>query len=205
MPVLTLKNINLGYEKNIILKNFSLSVNAGERVFITGANGSGKSTLLRGIIGLAKIFSGEIIKNKNLKIAYVPQAEAEKTEFNFPASIREIVLTGRQRPWHFFYNSRDKKAAIDAMTRFKIHDINKNASFISGGQMRRVLLARAFCGEPDLLLLDEPCAGLDAEGREIFYDYINELKAKNNTALLMVTHDDTEDIFLNEDRVINLK
>ncbi len=204
MSVLSLKNVSLGYYGNIILKDLSFDVKAGECVFITGSNGAGKSTLLRSIIGLSQVLSGEILKQDNIKISYVPQAEAERTEFNFPASLREIVLMGRQRPWHLFYNSRDKKAADYAMARFNINNINKSPAFISGGQMRRVLLARAMCGEPDLLLLDEPCSGLDFEGRKIFYDYLNELRVKNHTAVLMVTHDNSDNIEISANRVINL-
>ena len=81
MSLLSVKNLSLEYINNII----SFELERGELIFITGANGSGKSTLLRGILGLAKILSGEIIINKDLKLAYVPQAEAERTEFNFPA------------------------------------------------------------------------------------------------------------------------
>lgn len=204
MSLLSVNKLSLGYVNNIIIKKLSFELERGELIFITGANGSGKSTLLRGILGLAKILSGEILINKDLKLAYVPQAEAERTEFNFPASIREIVLMGRQRPYKLFYNFQDKQAASYAMARFKINNINNNLSKLSGGQVRRVLLARAFCSEPDLLLLDEPCAGLDAQGREIFYEYLNELRLNFKTGILMVTHDEQQDLNLKPDSVIKL-
>lgn len=200
--MLCVNNLSLGYSGHIIIEELSFELASGGLIFVTGANGSGKSTLLRGILGLTKILLGEIKINKGIKIAYVPQAEAERTEYNFPASIREIVLMGRQRPFKLFYNSRDVQAASYAMTRFEINNLDAQLGQLSGGQMRRVLLARAFCAEPDLLLLDEPCAGLDASGREIFYDYLNDLRLKYNTAVLMVTHDDK--LNLKPDKIINL-
>ena len=183
------------------VNDVSLSAMSGDMIFITGANGSGKSTLTKGIAGLLPLSSGELERTK--RMSYVPQFEdADK---NFPARVNEIVLTGRQRPGKLFYTREDRNAAMNAMRELGIDSLAENEiRTLSGGQLRRVFLARAVCGEPELLLLDEPCAGLDAESHEVLFSMLRRLLS-NGCAVLMVTHDISDIEWINAGRIIKLK
>ena len=197
---LNLENAVIKYEDNVIINKFSLKVNAGEMVFITGINGSGKSTLIRCIAGLLPLSSGTLKKSE--KMSYVPQIE--EADRNFPACVSEIVLTGTQRKNKLFYSFHDKKQAKNAMKELQIENLSRRElKTLSGGQLRRVFLARALCGEPDLLLLDEPCAGLDAESRKILFSVI-EKKLSEGCAVIMVTHDNSDFDEIKNNRVVNI-
>ena len=182
------------------VNDVSLSAMSGDMIFITGANGSGKSTLTKGIAGLLPLSSGELERTK--RMSYVPQFEdADK---NFPARVNEIVLTGRQRPGKLFYTREDREHAMNAMRELGIDSLSENEiRTLSGGQLRRVFLARAVCGEPELLLLDEPCAGLDAESHEVLFSMLRRLLS-NGCAVLMVTHDISDIEWLNAGKIIKL-
>ena len=182
------------------VNDVSLSAMSGDMIFITGANGSGKSTLTKGIAGLLPLSSGELERTK--RMSYVPQFEdADK---NFPARVNEIVLTGRQRPGKLFYTREDREQAMNAMRELGIDSLSENEiRTLSGGQLRRVFLARAVCGEPELLLLDEPCAGLDAESHEVLFSMLRRLLS-NGCAVLMVTHDISDIEWINAGRIIKL-
>ena len=176
----------------------SLSVKAGEFVFITGANGSGKSTLTRGIAGLLPLSSGTMTRTSRL--GYVPQVE--DADRNFPASVWEIVITGTQGTGGLFYSMNSRRRAL--MDELNIRDLAKREiRTLSGGQMRRVLLARALCGEPELLLLDEPCAGLDVESHALLFSVLRKSVA-SGCAVIMVTHDASDLEGIHADRVITL-
>ena len=195
-----LDNAIIKYGDNIAINNISLKADSGEFIFITGANGSGKSTLTRAVAGLIKLDSGKI---ETLgKISYVPQIE--EADRDFPARVNEIVLTGTQRPGKIFYSRRDKELAKISMQELFISDLaEREIKTLSGGQLRRVFLARALCGEPDILLLDEPCAGLDAESHEILFSLLRK-KISEGCTILMVTHDDSDLAGIPEARVIKL-
>ena len=182
------------------VNDVSLSAMSGDMIFITGANGSGKSTLTKGIAGLLPLSSGELERTK--RMSYVPQFEdADK---NFPARVNEIVLTGRQRPGKLFYTREDREQAMNAMRELGIASLSENEiRTLSGGQLRRVFLARAVCGEPELLLLDEPCAGLDAESHEVLFSMLRRLLS-NGCAVLMVTHDISDIEWISAGRIIKL-
>lgn len=198
--ILTLTNAVIKYGENAALNGVSLSVKAGEFVFITGANGSGKSTLTKGIAGLVPLSSGSIRRTQRL--AYVPQVE--EADRNFPASVWEIVLTGTQGGGGLFYNIAAKRRALEAMDELGVRDLAKRElNELSGGQLRRVLLARALCGQPELLLLDEPCAGLDAASHELLFKVLEE-RRENGCAVIMVTHDASDLEGIHADRVITL-
>ena len=121
---------------------------------------------------------------------YVPQVEG--ADRDFPATVWEIVLTGTQRRGRRipFYTRSDKEAAKAALSAFEISDLaGRRIGKLSGGQMQRVLLARAMCRGPKLLLLDEPCSGLDADSRRGFYELLARLNRERRTTIVMVSHD----------------
>ena len=197
---LRLINAVIKYGDVKAVDDVSLTVRDGEFVFITGANGSGKSTLTRGIAGLLPLSSGTITRTERL--GYVPQVE--EADRNFPASVWEIVITGTQGRGGLFYSMGSKRRALQAMDELGIRDLAKRGiNSLSGGQLRRVLLARALCGEPELLLLDEPCAGLDAKSHELLFSVLRKNVA-SGCAVIMVTHDASDLEGIHADRVITL-
>ena len=178
----------------------SLTANAGEMIFITGSNGSGKSTLTKGIAGLLPLSSGTLMRTP--RMSYVPQYE--DADRDFPARVGEIVLTGTQRPGKLFHTKRDRESAESAMKALNIEGLSGNEiRTLSGGQLRRVFLARAICGNPELLLLDEPCAGLDAQSHETLFGILRELLS-GGCAVVMVTHDISDIDGIPEGRIIRI-
>lgn len=197
---LKLVNAVIKYGDITAVNNVSLTASAGEMIFITGSNGSGKSTLTKGIAGLLPLSSG--ILERTERMSYVPQYE--EADRNFPARAGEIVLTGTQRPGKFFHTKKDHELAASAMKDLGISDlVNKEIRTLSGGQLRRVFLARAICGQPELLLLDEPCAGLDAQSHEVLFGILRDLLSKG-CAVVMVTHDISDIDGIPEGRVIRI-
>ena len=199
---LRLTDATIKYSERVIIHDFSLSVNSGEMVFITGSNGSGKSTLIKTIAGLLPLSSGKLERTQ--KISYVPQVE--EADRDFPARVSEIVLTGTQRPGmrKLFYSHEDKELAKRSMLELGIYELaSRKLTTLSGGQLRRVFIARALCGLGDLLLLDEPCAGLDVNAHEILFAALRKILLKG-CAVLMVTHDESDIQGIENARVINI-
>ncbi|MBR3397127.1 MAG: metal ABC transporter ATP-binding protein [Lachnospiraceae bacterium] len=192
MALLTVKDLSLGYDSNVIVKNLNFSVNAGDYLCIVGENGSGKTTLMRTLLQLQDPAGGEILIGDGIKkneIGYLPQQTVVQKDF--PASVREIVLSGCQGSLgrRFFYNKDDKRLAEKNMERMGIADLaDRCYRELSGGQQQRVLLARALCATGKLLLLDEPVAGLDPKVTVEMYELISELNREGVT-VIMISHD----------------
>ena len=198
--ILRLINATVKYHERIIIHEFSLCANSGEMIFITGSNGAGKSTLLKAIAGLLPLSSGTLERPERL--CYVPQIE--EADRDFPARVKEIVITGTQRQGRLFYSHKDKKLAAQTMQELAISELSdRELTTLSGGQLRRVFIARALCGRPELLLLDEPCAGLDAQAHGILFAALRKLLERGCT-ILMVTHDDSDISGISGARVISL-
>lgn len=192
MPLLEVRDLSLGYESKVIVKELNFSVNAGEYLCIVGENGSGKSTLMRTLLHLQEPIKGEILTGDGLKkteIGYLPQQTMVQRDF--PASVWEIVLSGCQgrcgrRP---FYNREEKNLAKNNMERMGITQLaGRCYRELSGGQQQRVLLARALCATRKLLLLDEPVSGLDPKVTMEMYDLISSLN-KEGITINMISHD----------------
>ncbi len=193
MSLITCKNAALGYEGRTFVSELDFSVESGDYLCIVGENGSGKSTLIKGLLGLKKPLSGEIVFGDGLKqneIGYLPQQTLVQKDF--PASVREVVMSGcLNRKGSFpFYSKADKALAEKNMERLEISDIaNTSYRKLSGGQQQRVLLARALCATKKLLLLDEPAAGLDPIVTHELYKLIDELSTRDGITVIMVSHD----------------
>ncbi len=192
MALLTAENLSLGYESHRIAGGLNFSVREGDYLCVVGENGSGKTTLMKTLLGLQEPLGGKIISGGGLKkneIGYLPQQTLIQKDF--PASVREIVLSGCQgrcglRP---FYNRAEKRLAEENMTRMGIADLaNRCYRELSGGQQQRVLLARALCAARKLLLLDEPVTGLDPKAAEEMYRLILSLNGGGIT-IIMISHD----------------
>ena len=196
MAILKVNGLSLGYEKQIVINNISFEVNNKDFILVIGSNGAGKSTLIKGILGIIKPISGEIIYDSETKnhIGYMPQET--KVDRNFPASVMEIVLSGLinkmgRRP---FYNKEDKKKAREALKILKIENLEKKIfSELSGGQRQKVLLARSLCATTNLLILDEPSNNLDQESKVEFYSTLKHLNEGHGITIIMITHDITRD------------
>lgn len=192
MAQLVVKDLCLGYEGREILHNLNFEVNKGDYLCIVGENGSGKSTLMKTLLGLQYPISGKIITDDGFSkkgIGYLPQQTVIQKDF--PASVLEIVLSGCQnkcgiRP---FYTKAEKQKAIKSIEKLELQKlIHRCYRKLSGGQQQRVLLARALCAAEDILLLDEPVAGLDPIVTGEMYGLIEKLN-KSGLTVIMISHD----------------
>ena len=193
MAQITCKNLTLGYENRAIQENLNFSINAGDYLCIVGENGSGKSTLMKTLLHLQPPISGTIELGDGLRkneIGYLPQQTLVQRDF--PASVKEIVLSGCQGRcgWRPFYNKEDKEIARRAMEKMMIQDLQDRCyRELSGGQQQRVLLARALCAAKKILLLDEPVSGLDPKVTAEMYQLIEDLNKKDEITIIMISHD----------------
>lgn len=193
MNVFSCQNLTLGYDGKAVAQHLSFAVEKGDYLCIIGENGSGKSTLIKTLLGLAKPLAGDIQRSDAFsprRIGYMPQQTLLQKDF--PASVREVVLSGflgGKGVWSF-YSKAEKARAEAVMQRLEIETLAKRCvRELSGGQKQRVLLARALCAAKDVLLVDEPCAGLDAQGSRELYALIDEWHRTDGMTILMVTHD----------------
>lgn len=190
MNILEVKNLTASYDNNEAIKNVNFVVEKGDYVCLVGENGSGKSTLIKTIVGLHKKDSGEIIKNvSNDKIAYVAQNNMK--DLDFPATAKEIIMTGVQRNMKLpFYTKKDWILFEEVCNLLNINNIiNNQIGNLSGGQRQRVMLARAIIRKPELIILDEPCSGLDMNITKDLYEILNALNKEQNITIIMATHD----------------
>lgn len=193
MALIKCENAAFGYDGTVAAENVTFSVEKGDYLYIIGENGTGKSTLVKGLAGLLKPIAGTVTYGDGLscrRIGYMPQ----KTEVqrDFPASVYEVVISGCLGRGGFrpFYTRQDRDRVCEAMTALRIHDIErKSYRELSGGQQQRVLLARALVAAGDVLLLDEPAAGLDPVVTSELYSVISELNKKHGITVIMVSHD----------------
>ncbi|WP_410811343.1 metal ABC transporter ATP-binding protein [Micromonospora sp. 067-2] len=193
-PVITVAHGAVGYDGRPVLRDVSLSVTAGEVVAVLGANGSGKSTLIRAVLGLVPLSAGTVaLFDRPLRrfrqwerIGYVPQRLGAGG--GVPATVREVVASGRlARRGVLRPPGAADRAAVDAALR-SVGLADRAAdpvATLSGGQQQRTLIARALAGRPDLLVLDEPTAGVDAASQEAFAGALGDFVADGGTVLLV--------------------
>lgn len=196
MPVLDVSHLAVSFDSKPILRDINLRVHPGDVMAILGENGSGKSTLLRAATGLitptagtAKLFGVDTTNRREVpwhRLGYVPQRILAPT--TIPATAAEVVRTGLvSTPWLRTPRSRDAIiAALDTVG--LAHRADEKVATFSGGQAQRVAIARALVREPDLLVLDEPTAGVDERRRKEVADLLGELAAEGR-AILLVLHD----------------
>ncbi|MGW3621107.1 metal ABC transporter ATP-binding protein [Micromonospora arida] len=193
-PVITVEHGVVGYDGRPVLRDISLTVTAGEVVAILGANGSGKSTLIRAVLGLVPISSGSVtLFDRPLRrfrqwarIGYVPQRLGAGG--GVPATVREVVASGRlARRGVLRPPGRADRSAVDAaLGAVGLADrAGDPVSTLSGGQQQRTLIARALAGQPELLVLDEPTAGVDAASQEAFAGALRDFVGDGGTVLLV--------------------
>ncbi|MEI7024692.1 metal ABC transporter ATP-binding protein [Paenibacillus sp. y28] len=196
--MITLEDVSFHYEQQPVIEGLSFTLYQRDFVGLIGSNGAGKSTLLKMIVGLLKpnqgdirLFGQAISQFKDWeRIGYVPQ----KKNFNplFPATVREVVLSGLFSRKRLFrrVSSSDMARCEEAMHALSIEDLaEKRIGLLSGGQQQRVFLARALINNPDLLILDEPMTGVDAETQDHFFHLLRHMHEHHNLTFLMVSHD----------------
>jgi len=189
---LKVSDLSIGYNGISILDDINFYVESGSYLCIVGENGTGKSTLLKTISNLQKPVYGEIcFSSSRNEIGYLPQQTA--VQHDFPAAVKEIIAMGAlsKSKWYKpFYSKQQKELISWAIDRTNIAAI-KDKCFreLSGGQQRRVLLARALVAARNFIILDEPTAGLDPEATKDFYELLEKINRDENVTIVMVTHD----------------
>ncbi|MFC7021214.1 MULTISPECIES: metal ABC transporter ATP-binding protein [Haloarcula] len=195
-PVAELDGVSFGYTATPVVEDVSLRIDPGEYVAVVGPNGSGKSTLMRLLLGLKRPDSGDARLfgepahrfDDGARIGYVAQEASASKEM--PITVREVVKMGRFPHVGFGRLSKDDARIVDraletvGMAAFA----DRRVTQLSGGQRQRTFIARALAGEADLLVLDEPTVGVDAESVAAFYDLLDSLHDDGIT-ILLIEHD----------------
>jgi ABC-type Mn2+/Zn2+ transport system ATPase subunit len=172
-----------------VVQGVTLEIVRGDCVALVGPNGSGKTTLLRGLLGLLPPLSGRVIRRPGLRLGYVPQRET--LDPLYPLSGLDVALLGTYGdvpPWRRL-GARERGRAREALDACRALPLaRRRYGELSGGERQRVLLARAVASEPDLLLLDEPTAGIDNAAEVAILDALDEIRRRRPVAIWIVTH-----------------
>jgi len=191
--VLTCESLCLGYENREVLHGLSFALREGECLTVLGENGTGKSTLLQALLGLKKPNHGRVLYGGGLtrrQIGYLPQQSCLQKDF--PAVAGEVVRSGflNSMGLRARYSREQRERAREIMAQMGIAQLDRQCfRELSGGQQRRVLLARALCATQKLLLLDEPDAGLDPVAAGDLRETITQLHRQRGIAVVLVSHD----------------
>jgi zinc transport system ATP-binding protein len=207
------ERVSFAFGRNEVLDAVDLRVRAGEFVALVGPNGSGKSTLLKVLLGSLTPSAGSVALlglppaelGERGRIGYVPQRPVLESEV--PATVEEIVAAGRlaRRGWWRPLRADDREVVGHALESVGLSDLaGRPLNELSGGQQQRAFIARAFASEPDVLLLDEPIAGVDAESQRRFRDSLTHLIEEHGAGVLLVSHE-LSAVAPDLDRVIVLK
>ncbi|MBK7703055.1 MAG: metal ABC transporter ATP-binding protein [bacterium] len=193
-PAISVRDLDFAYGRQPVLQGVHFDVNVLDFVSVIGPNGGGKSTLLKLLLGLLSPRRGTIEvfgsppSKARLKLGYMPQRV--ELDPRFPVTVMDVTIMGRLglRPTLGPYRRRDREAALAALEATDAADLrDRPFSELSGGQRQKVLIARALCGEPEILLLDEPTASLDPAVQDDLYALLNRLN--DTRTILMVSHD----------------
>lgn len=196
-PVIRLRSASFGYADRAVVSGADLTVAPGEALALLGPNGCGKSTLVKGLLGLNDHLGGEVELfgtplarfRQRYRIGYVPQRHTLSGSVS--ATVREVVATGRLPHQGLLarLGARDHQIMASALDVVGMTDqARQDVSTLSGGQQRRVLIARALAGEPDALVMDEPTAGVDVANQRLLTTVLQRLR-DNGVGLLIVTHE----------------
>lgn len=198
-PFIEAKDVSFTYNNNVVLDSVSFTIERGDYVGIIGPNGGGKTTLLKILVGLLEPQSGEVkidgvpvaeSKNKS-HIGYVSQRIAQES-VSFPATVYEVVESGRVGKKGLFgrLGNEDMENINQALKIARIENLkDKLMGQLSGGQRQRVHVARALASQPEILILDEPFAGIDITAQEDFYKFLKDLNETQHLTIIFVSHD----------------
>ena len=195
--IVSLRSASFGYADRAVVSGVTLDIHAGEVIAVLGANGSGKSTLVKGLLGLNNHLGGQVAMfgtpldrfRDHARLGYVPQRHTLSSSVR--ATVTEIVAIGRlpHQSWLGRANHEDRRIINESLALVGLADrATVDVSTLSGGQQRRVLIARALAAKPDVLIMDEPTAGVDLASQEVLSQVIARLASRGST-LLIVTHE----------------
>ncbi|HEY5672185.1 MAG TPA: metal ABC transporter ATP-binding protein [Malonomonas sp.] len=189
------RNLTVSYQSKPALLDVSVAIERDQLVGVIGPNGAGKSTFIKAILGFVKpdvgqvLIDGQDVQDAKGQVAYVPQRGA--VDWDFPITVKEVALMGRYQriPWYRNPNKADREAAMEALSMVRMTEFaDRQIGQLSGGQQQRVFLARALAQGSDILLLDEPFAGVDAATERAILDVLERAKHAGKT-LVVVHHD----------------
>jgi ABC-type Mn2+/Zn2+ transport system ATPase subunit len=196
-PSIDIQNVTVAYHGKVALHGASLQLPMGTICGLLGMNGAGKSTLFKSIMGFVKPTSGQVliqglsmrqVQKRNL-VAYVPQSE--EVDWDFPVSVYDVVMMGRYGYMNFLRlpSEADRQAVRESLERVQMWDLrDRQIGELSGGQKKRTFFARALAQQAQVLLLDEPFAGVDVKTEKLMIELLLELKQAGQT-ILISTHD----------------
>ncbi|MCU0690766.1 MAG: metal ABC transporter ATP-binding protein [Polyangiaceae bacterium] len=188
---LELRDVSIGYREPLV-HGISLEVWAGDFFGIVGPNGAGKSTLLLTILGNLPARKGEVIRQRGLRFGYVPQRT--RIDPIYPMCALEVVRSGAMGPKStgkpgWLLGSASRAEGMRALEQVGLASVaHKPLRDLSGGQQQRVLIARALVRQPNVLVLDEPTAGMDIPSEQEVLDFVQELNQSQRTAVIVVVH-----------------
>jgi zinc transport system ATP-binding protein len=198
MKALEVKGLSVKINNRYLIEDITFSVDKGQIVAIIGPNGAGKTTLFKAILRLIPYVTGSVLlfghsfKNKSLpiRIGYVPQ----RLEFDraFPLTVSELLSFTIPPIWSipFYKKTREKEYIKELLEIVGAQDLAKiTIGNLSGGELQRIMIAKAIVNNPEILFLDEPAAGIDIEGQERFYDLINRLNKEKGMTVILISHD----------------
>lgn len=199
-PVVSLRRASFGYGERAVVHGVGLDIHRGEVVAVLGPNGSGKSTLVRGVLGLAPLLGGQVRLfgtdldefSERSWIGYVPQRHTLGASVR--STVEEIVAIGRlphRRWWAPWRRSpvEDRAVVVESLDTVGLADrAGSDVTTLSGGQQRRVLIARALAAQPEVLVMDEPTAGVDLVNQRVLSDVLARLVERGST-MVIVTHE----------------
>ena len=196
-PAIELRRASFGYAGKPFTEDVSLIIHPGEVVALLGPNGSGKSTLVRGLLGLNDHVAGEAMVlgtplvdlPDRSRLGYVPQRHTLSGSVR--STVREVIATGQlaSRPWWRRASDEDRETVHRAADTVGLADrLEADVATLSGGQQRRVLIARALAAKPEVLIMDEPTAGVDAANQDVLAAVMQRLAGLGVT-MLIVTHE----------------
>ena len=183
-PILKVDNLAVNLDGQKIIHDISFDLSRGDTVAIVGPNGAGKSVLFRALLNLVP-YTGTITWMKNIKINYIPQRFT--IDRDFPLTVREFLQFKTKS--HHTILSALRSVGITDEHHINHHLLDQRLGWLSGGQIQRVLIAWAIIDQPDVILFDEPTAGIDVGGEETIYHLIKKLKDEKDLTILIISHD----------------
>jgi ABC-type Mn2+/Zn2+ transport system ATPase subunit len=195
-PLVELESVSTGYGEATVLEEVSLKIWPGQFVAVVGPNGGGKTTLLRAILGTLPLLRGKVRfrgregrQARDGRIGYVPQLET--IDWSFPITVEEVILMGlyARNRWLGRFGKKERAKLQQVLERLNLAAVaRRHIRELSGGQQQATFIARALIGEPELILLDEPTAGLDMRSRDDLIHFLHEINHQG-VAVLITAHD----------------